>query len=226
MNSEELIKRINSGEDISVEDFNSLIPDERSKLEKIINGEIRNGNSKYYKYISYLIEFDNVELLTNGHRKKIGDESWYKLVTEIYLRNPSHRLLESIVYNAKTYKNKFALEAIKKISSNNPSLFELPEIIDKLEKLFKEEPPIVQNHSQYHRQPKRKGIIYFKLTSGLIIKLIPEKFTAYRFNEELRQWQEDSVKLTEYVHGNLEGEEFETVENFPYGEPFHYGRHL
>lgn len=71
-----------------------------------------------------------------------------------------------------------------------------------------------------------KKIIYFKLTSGVILKIDRSNFTAYRFNQELKEWQEDSVLFTEYEHGNLEGKEFEAQENFPYGEPFHFGRHL
>ena len=73
---------------------------------------------------------------------------------------------------------------------------------------------------------KDKSIFYFKISSGVIAKIDRENFTAYRFNKDTKEWQEDSVLFTEYDHGNLVGEEFEATENYPYGEPFRYKANL
>ena len=56
---------------------------------------------------------------------------------------------------------------------------------------------------------------YFRLTSGLLIKLDNEKLTAYRFNENLRCWYEDSALFTEFEYGNLMGELIDFDDSYP-----------
>lgn len=59
---------------------------------------------------------------------------------------------------------------------------------------------------------------YFLLTSGLLIKLDNEELTAYRFNEKLRCWNDDSVLFIEYEYGNLMGELIDFDDSYPCNE--------
>ena len=217
-NIEELLKKMkeNGG---SMVNLSLLDSSERIALEEKINQEIHNGNKDFYMYIPYLETFNIGELLTQGNREKLDDENWYLLVTQIYLRSPSRGLLNSIAENAKS--NYFALKSLEEIASKRPDIVELPLLIDSIKK----QNPSVLTKPEITQGPKKKTI-YFKLTSGVVLKIIPEDFTAYRFNNELLEWQEDSVLFTEYEHGNLEGERFNITENYPIGEPFHFGRRL
>lgn len=83
---------------------------------------------------------------------------------------------------------------------NDVKLIEFEEIITKIILELEDSP--------YHYK-------YFRLTSGLLIKLDNEKLTAYRFNENLRCWYEDSALFTEFEYGNLMGELIDFDDSYP-----------
>lgn len=62
--------------------------------------------------------------------------------------------------------------------------------------------------------------IYVKLTSGLLVRIDRCNYTAYRLNNELKEWNKDSVLFTEYEYGELGGKVIEIDDNYPIGEPF------
>ena len=108
---------------------------------------------------------------------------------------------------------------------NEPSEEQIKEMVRKRNEVLKQMGYIFDEDGKFNK-PQKEETIYFRLTSRLVIKIIPKELTAYRFNQESKEWQKDSVLFSEYEYGNLEGEEFKTTENFPYGEPFQYGRHI
>ena len=109
--------------------------------------------------------------------------------------------------------------------SKEPTQEELDEILKKRNEIFRQLGYELDNDGKFISS-KSAGIIYFKLTSGVTLKIDKDNFTCYRFNQERQEWQEDSVLFTEYEHGNLEGQEIMMEDNYPYGEPFHFGRSL
>ena len=219
VNIEELIEKISKSNDINPLQLLNIDDDNRKVLEQRRNEEITKYNRKFYQFIPYLNEFTVGKLLTQGSRINVDAENWYDLVTNIYLRNPSGALLEALIDEART--NLYALKCIEIISLKRPDIIELPMVIKQIKS------SVIQNtNSDTNLNLKNKNIIYFKLISGLIVKIDKNNFTAYRFNKETNEWQEDSVLFTEYEHGNLDGKEFDTIEHYPYGEPFHYGRYL
>lgn len=62
--------------------------------------------------------------------------------------------------------------------------------------------------------------IYVKMTTGLLVRIDRCNYTAYRLNNELKEWNEDSVLFTEYEYGELGGKVIEIDDNYPIGEPF------
>lgn len=63
---------------------------------------------------------------------------------------------------------------------------------------------------------------YFRMSNGLLIKIDNDRLTAYRFNNSLKEWNEDSVLFSEYERGNLNGELVFFHDNYPTGKPFSY----
>lgn len=61
---------------------------------------------------------------------------------------------------------------------------------------------------------------YVKLISGLLVRIDRCNYTAYRLNDELKEWNEDSVLFTEYEYGELEGKVIEIDDNYPIGKPY------
>lgn len=78
----------------------------------------------------------------------------------------------------------------------------------------------------FDKNIKPGKIFYFKLDSGLLIKIDRERMTAYRFNEEKSEWQEDSEFYIDYSYGNLFGSIVDITENYPIGEPYDYRKAL
>lgn len=75
------------------------------------------------------------------------------------------------------------------------------------------------------RQGAEKKIIYFRLTSGLTLKIDPEHLTCYRFDPHRREWNEDSVLFSEYEHGELQGSRIAMDDTYPTGDPYSYAKH-
>ena len=199
----------------------NLKMEDRIILEKRINEEIKKGNKNCYKFIPIMQYFEVGNLLTTGNYEKNDEENWYELITNIYLRMPSSNLLDTIVRNART--NPYAFKSLVVISSKRPDIIELPKIIENIKKnqINQKVKPITQPETT-----KKNYIVYLKLINGLIVKIVSEKYTAYRFNTQTNEWQEDSVLFTEYEHGNLQGIQIDFEDNYDYGDPFCYGRNL
>lgn len=206
---------------ISIEKLNLLNDEERNKVEENIIYKINEGVMEYYKYIPFLKNFEVNNLLTNGHMSNLSEENRAELVKNIYFIKPSPSLLDYVVEMAR--KNKYALECVKEISKKRPDILELPQLIEIIQEEYKKAPNVDENNLE---KKAKNNITYFKLTNGLIIKLDRDNLTAYRFNQENQEWQKDTGLFIEYQYGNLRGEIFEADENYPYGEPYNYGRSL
>jgi len=221
LNMAEEINKINN--DVNYNPFinTNLKFEDRIILEKRIKEEIKKGNKNCYKFIPIMQYFEVGNLLTTGHYEKMDEENWYELITNIYLRMPSTNLLDTIARNART--NPYAFKSLVVISSKRPDIIELSKIIEDIKK------NPINPEVKFKTQPetaKKNYVVYLKLISGLIVKIVSEEYTAYRFNTETNEWQEDSVLFTEFEHGNLQGNEIEFEDNYGYGEPFRYRRHL
>lgn len=79
----------------------------------------------------------------------------------------------------------------------------------------------IKYHS-YRASLKEKGVRYFRMSNGLLIKIDIDHLTAYRFNDVLKEWNEDSVLFSEYEWGNLNGELVFFHDDSPTGKPFSY----
>ena len=56
---------------------------------------------------------------------------------------------------------------------------------------------------------------YFKLTSGMVIKLDEENMDAYRLDSESKEWVADSEIYLDYSYGNLHGEYIDFDDIYP-----------
>lgn len=85
-------------------------------------------------------------------------------------------------------------------------------------------PCILINCEKYLSMREKEEIRYFRLTSGLLIKIDRKHMTCFRFNSNQKEWNEDSVMFTEYEHGELLGELVDFDDHYPTGKPFTYSR--
>lgn len=103
---------------------------------------------------------------------------------------------------------------------------EIADIIQKRNAYLKSLGYDVSDAPVINTTPQVKKPVYFKAGFGAIFKIDDNKHAAYRLNNETGEWQEDDLAYGDIIRGNMVGERIQMEENYPYGEPFQYGRHL
>lgn len=151
--------------------------------------------------------------------KNDGTHSLTKEELAVDLKNKRQQAIEEVRKQRKKY-----IYALLKYHKIDESKIDIDAILngnipDWLKRLSKETP--VENLNLNDNK-----IIYFQLESGLVIKIDYENNSAYRFNIENQEWNEDVAKFNEYEYGELHGKPISFDDIYPIGEPFHYGRQL
>lgn len=134
-NYQELIESVKNGKTIDIEELTQLLENERLLVEEQITLKIKEGDAKFYKYITTLKDFHVEEFLTYEHSQKLKKNNWFELEKNIYLRCQSTDLLDSLLTSAKY--SLYALNCVIEISERNPDIVEFPYlsyIIDGLKK--------------------------------------------------------------------------------------------
>lgn len=190
------------------EKFRKIPPGQQKKLEGRICDEIYGGNSEFYPLIPYLTTIDRPFLGSSGHMEKLPEENRVRLYTYCYVSSPNR---EELAYIG-AYLRRHPLEAglLDEVLGHYPDCQGILLLKQSL------------NSSHREEKPTREG--YFRIKSGLTIKLNHEDCTCYVLDPKQKEWRMDAELYGEISQGSVQMERIHMEDTYPVGEPLDWRR--